>query len=349
MLFNMPPSDSNRYNKKRKRPLYDRPGSSSPILKSTSPLNDTYIPTQLSQQTSIHLTHKDTIFQAPTAKSSVDEQKVIQFLSKIEAKLQRISKNSESQISIMVSSSEADIILRPLLISVLKLLLLLLQESLKDTLLGPSFRLRDIVISRQIPGAIDRILTLYGTYTSIALSVVYIVYLLNAKINNLHLEVFTLKSSNYKLHLLLKDGAEAVHGIKYLDLAPSTYPLYDLLESRAETEAGTEAETGLETQSKSESESESESETKSKSKSKSGLVFDVFLQGDLQAIFNFVFVCFEKKLIADCSKQIINPAFGIHLDPALKMLTSENEELKRESLDKLLKFLYSDLKLKNIL
>ncbi|EDK44997.1 hypothetical protein LELG_03176 [Lodderomyces elongisporus NRRL YB-4239] len=334
----MPPSDSNRYNKKRKRPLYDRPGSSSPILKSTSPLNDTYIPVQLPQQTSIHLTHKNAILQAPTAKSSVDEQKVIQFLSKIEAKLQRISKNSESQISIVISSSEADIILRPLLKPVLKLLLLLLlQESLKDILLGPSFQLRDIVISKQIPGAIDRILTLYGTCTSIALSVAYIVYLLNAKINNLHLEVFTLKSSNYKLHLLLKDGAEAVHGIKYLDLAPLTYPLYDLLESRAETEAGTEAETGLETQSKSES------------KSKAGLVFDVFLQGDLQAIFNFVFVCFEKKLIADCSKQIINPAFGIHLDPALKSLTSENEELKRESLDKLLKFLYSDLKLKNIL
>ncbi|KAI3404576.2 hypothetical protein KGF56_002621 [Candida oxycetoniae] len=280
-----PPYDS-KLSRKRKG-NYEKPSSS---LASSSSSSSSSSSTHASPSSNaIQLLLTDESGQQKSTKTSVDELKVRNYLSKMEPRLY-ISKDSKTvQLTTILSNSEASA----------------LDPQFTKKLIE-NFHIDHVNISDPIPGCIDSLVTFYGTFISIAKAVTYVVYELNAKINNLQDEVFTLKSTNYKAHFLLHSAAK-VHGLRYFDMAPNHSFEFN------------------------------------------NKVFDVFVQGDFHAIFNFALQSLECGWNVDSSKIKLEPLFGIHLDPALKSRDPENVMLKRKSNDRLLKYLYSTSKFQNLI
>ncbi|CAK9437332.1 uncharacterized protein LODBEIA_P17100 [Lodderomyces beijingensis] len=288
----MPRIDPRR-NRKQNKP-YDRPhalppssaastSTASPPPSSSSSTSSSYIPHQT--QVSIQLSNDQP--QPTPPQSSVKEPKVISHLAKLESK-QRISANpqAKTQITLILSTSEAHMIHRKNV----------------EAQLRESFLVDDVTISPQKPGAVDRLVTIYGAHVNIAKAAAYIAYVLNADINNVHGEAFTLKSSNYKLHMLMTRHVEMVQGVRYVDKCQNWE--YEL---------------------------------------NSG-VHDVFVQGDLGALYNFVCVSLDRGWNCDSSDIAIGACFGIHLDPALKSSSGENVEIQKRASRGLMSYLYSQSK-----
>lgn len=206
-------------------------------------------------------------------------------MSKLQPRGSITVNNDLSHITLIVSSSESS----------------LLDTSTARNILIDKFRIDDLLTTEGPPGSIDVLMTVYGRMANIAKAAVFTIFLLSAKINNLQKEVFTLKSSTYKAHLLLKNG-EDVQGIKYIDVA--SLFTYDYNKD----------------------------------------IHDVFIQGDLTSIFNFILRCLERKWNVDPSLIDLKPMFGIHLDPALKLKSKVNIEIKNRAQSKLLQYLYPTLR-----
>ncbi|EGW34232.1 uncharacterized protein SPAPADRAFT_134563 [Spathaspora passalidarum NRRL Y-27907] len=264
------------YNRKRKRHAV-KPSSSSSSPSSLQP-NDQY---QLTDPSS----------EIPKQEQPLDDDdKVINYLRKMHPRQTVSHPDKPTYVTIIVSTSEGQHFqdLQPNFVT-----------SLRD-----NFSIKDISISPVVPGCIDRYITVYGLGESISRAILYIAFILNAKLNNIGgSDLFTFKSANYKISLLLKQVHKLsnAHGLKYLDKAEQfTYNF----------------------------------STKD---------FHVaFMQGDLHALFNTLLQCSELDLCVDSNDTNVEniPLFGIHADPALYSRSSENSSLLAKSHKNLIDFLH---------
>lgn len=276
----MSSSQNNRQDRKRKKSYRSARQISSSAPPSSA--SSSYVP---AHNYTTELTLANEPIKKDASKSSVDDEKVLNFLSKLQPRGSITVNNDLSHITLIVSSSESS----------------LLDTSTARNILIDKFRIDDLLTTEGPPGSIDVLMTVYGRMANIAKAAVFTIFLLSAKINNLQKEVFTLKSSTYKAHLLLKNG-EDVQGIKYIDVA--SLFTYDYNKD----------------------------------------IHDVFIQGDLTSIFNFILRCLERKWNVDPSLIDLKPMFGIHLDPALKLKSKVNIEIKNRAQSKLLQYLYPTLR-----
>ncbi|KAI5958931.1 hypothetical protein KGF57_002365 [Candida theae] len=276
----MTPNDHNRQDRKRKRThRIPRPASNSSNSVPPSSASSSYIPSQ-SQTLELCLTNKS--LKREVVKSSVDDTKLIHFLSKLNPREVISVNENQSHVTLIISSFETNLLQIP---------------AIKHTLVE-KFQIDDVLATEGPPGSIDVLVTVYGKMVDVAKAVNYLIFLLNANINNLQKDVFTLKSSTYKAHLLLRN-CEDQQNVKYIDTAQSF--TYDYNRN----------------------------------------IHDVFVQGDLTSLFNFVLHCLEKKWNIDPSAVQLKPMFGIHLDPALKVKPKINEDIKSKAQSNLLSYLYS--------
>lgn len=191
-------SQNTSNDRKRKRSYrISRPGSSYSNSVPPSSASSSHVPTQTH---TYKLLLKNEQIPKDSIRSSVDESKVIQFLSKFPAR--SLLNDDLSHITVILTRSEVNSL-----------------DTVKNVLIE-NFQIDDLLTTEGPPGSIDVLVTLYGKMANIAKAITYLIFLLNAKINNLQKDIFTLKSSTYKAHLLLNNGEE-VQGIKYIDVVGS--------------------------------------------------------------------------------------------------------------------------------
>lgn len=274
----MAPDQNNKQEKKRKRASrLSRPSYSSHSAPPSS-ASSSYIPTQTHKVVKLTLTNESIKKEVP--KSSVDEAKVLLFLSRLQRRGSIATNEDVSHITLIVSCSENALLDIPTMKSILT----------------EKFEIDDFITTEGPSGCIDVLITVYGKMVNISKAAVFLVFLLSAKINNLQMDVFTLKSSTYKAHLLLTNS-ECLQGIKYIDAAKLF--TYDFNNG----------------------------------------VYDVFIQGDLSSMFNFFLECLERRWNVDTSLIKLEPMFGIHLDPALKLHPKVNLDIRARAKNNLLQYL----------
>ncbi|RLV95426.1 hypothetical protein JA1_001028 [Spathaspora sp. JA1] len=263
-------TDKDMYNRKRKRHV-TKPVTSSP------------------QPEDLHYQLTNAPIQPKQEQPLEDDDKVINYLRKMHPRQTISETTSVLGITIIVSNSEAQHFqdLQP--------------DFVND--LRKHFTINDISISAIVPGCIDRYITVYGSDAiEMARTTLYLAFILNARLNNLgNSDLFTFKSPNYKLTLLLTnvDKLENQYGLKYMDKSESFTMI-------------TSSSTG---------------------------VHSVFIQGDLHSLFNTLLQCCQLGLWVDCNNFTNSPIFGIHIDGALYSRTSENVQLLTKSNNKLLELL----------
>ncbi|KAG7665805.1 uncharacterized protein J8A68_000630 [[Candida] subhashii] len=246
----------------------------------------TYQPTEIEDALQLQNPIPQTAQGNPT-QQQLEDKKVIHYLSKIHARQVITLVDKFVRLTILICTSEATYF-----------------ETNKETLLESlrsNFGIKDMSISPDHPGSVDRYLSLYGTAEPIAKAMVYLIFILNTKLNNIAgIDLFTLKSSNYKTTLLLKTSVEIQnkHGLKYLDTSSSF--TYNFKQN----------------------------------------VHSVFAQGDLHSLHNTYLLSLELNLSCDDNDLTNMQSFGIHLDPALYKRSEENTELLTKSTQKVLEFIY---------
>ncbi|KAI5967490.1 hypothetical protein CANMA_003036 [Candida margitis] len=282
-------NQDNRQTRKRRKPYRSsRPTSNSHTAPPAPPSSaSSSYPTPQTHPLELGLSNEPIIDN--TTKSSVDDTKVIHFLSKLKPRGFQTVSDDPSHITIIVSSFERSLV----------------DISTVKQVLTEKFQIDDVVTTEGLPGTIDVLVTVYGRMLNIAKAVVFLIFQLNTKVNNLQKDVFTLKSSTYKAHLLLKNGEE-VQGIKYVDIAH----LFSYEFNKG--------------------------------------AYDVFVQGDLTSIFNFILHCLDRKWNLETSLIRLEPMFGIHLDQALKSTSRENIDIKNRARNTLLQYLYPASRYENI-
>ncbi|KAI5954195.1 hypothetical protein KGF54_001970 [Candida jiufengensis] len=199
----------NQQNRKRKKSRhhnnnYHQQSNHQQSQPQDSQSSSTYIPNNSQIQLQLTNDKKDT---KPIKSQSVDESKVLSLLSKFAPKVTITNQTKLTHITIILSESESQ---------------LLEAKNLKQILVD-KFGIKDLVVENK-EGNIDSLITIYGQPISISKAITFLVFVVNSQLNNLANELFTLKSSNYKIHLLLKT-AQRVHGIKYMDNLSINYDI----------------------------------------------------------------------------------------------------------------------------
>ncbi|KAI5962567.1 uncharacterized protein KGF55_003643 [Candida pseudojiufengensis] len=290
--------DNNRQNRKRTKSHHHNGRFSNhrtPHHSSVSTSkSSTYVPNNFNTSPiQLQLKTEELNGDSPKSKAapvSVDDAKVISFLSKLQSKLTLSYSNELTHVTLILSKMESR----------------LLQEdqTLKQSMVE-HFKIKDLVFTEGTnEGSIDSLVTIYGTPFAMSKASTFLIYKINSQINNLNQEPFTLKSSNYKIHLLVENASQ-VYNIKYIDNLSISY-----------------GESGL---------------------------YNIFIQGDLTSIFNFMLHLTERKWNEVKLEDVpLNATFGIHLDSALKNISEQNLKIKSRSESKLLKYLYPSSKLKQL-
>lgn len=173
-----------------------------------------------------------------------------------------------------------------------------------------TFGINDIRFSEHHKGSVERIISIYGDYVPVAKVGVYIGYVLSAKLNNvLQAELFTLKSPNYKLKLLVSTKDEAKlrefadrYGLTEFD---TSFPFFFNQNSN---------------------------------------FYAISLTGDLHSIFDFIFVTTLYNVYYDNFDDPnikMTELFGIHLDGGLYSRTEEETNRLKLQANEVLNYIYS--------
>ncbi|KAL6454562.1 hypothetical protein SBY92_004029 [Candida maltosa Xu316] len=157
-------------------------------------INDGYKPQPYQQPVQLQLTPTPPI----NPPLPIEDDKLINHILKITPR--RDIKEKSTFITVLLTLSEADKILEQ-------------KEKMINT-----FGVKDFMASEPVSGSIDQFLTIYGNPVEISRCLLYIIYFLNVKCF-INYDMFTFKTSNFKITLLLKHSDYITDQLKYIDVA----------------------------------------------------------------------------------------------------------------------------------
>ncbi|CAK7897833.1 hypothetical protein CAAN3_03S07668 [[Candida] anglica] len=177
--------------------------------------------------------------------------------------------------------------------------------------LKTKLNVHDILVSRAVEGSVDRFVTVFGDLDTVCRAAIFISFCLNAKLNNVaRNNLFTLKSSNYSLTLLVDSFGDTRSKVyQQLKDAASHLVVYDHSPSYA----------------------------------RSNTVGTVYVRGDIQALFGFlrtVVSVFAASKYVDDDKIVQHPVTGVYGNPGLFQRQSVNTGVLSASTQAVLSYIY---------